>query len=195
MQTKILEIIGALLLMVLSQYAPLGKNEARYLVASVLPLFQTQTVSPAGKPDGGEWSRVVAVVDGDTLKAAVNGQTETIRLIGIDTPEVVDPRRGVQCFGREASQKAKEMLTGQSVRLVADPSQSERDTYGRLLRYVFLADGTSFNRQMIEEGYAHEYTYDSNPYQYQKEFQAAERAARSAQRGLWSSTTCQGVTF
>ena len=137
---------------------------------------------------------VTQVVDGDTIKVLMNNQTETIRLIGLDTPETVDPRKAVQCFGQEASNKAKELLTGKMVTLEADSTQGERDKYDRLLRYAFLEDGTLFNKLMISEGYAHEYTYGSNPYKYQADFQAAEVEARENNRGLWSAETCAGDT-
>ncbi len=130
------------------------------------------------------------VVDGDTFAVLVNGKKETIRLIGIDTPEVVDPRKPVQCFGKEASNKAKELLTGKKVTLTNDPTQGERDKYKRLLRYAFLEDGTNFNAYMIREGYAHEYTYQSNPYKFQTEFKTAEIYARENKRGLWADGVC-----
>ena len=72
---------------------------------------------------------VIKVVDGDTITVNLNGANETLRLIGLDTPETVDPRKPVQCFGLAASNKAKELLTGQQVRLEAEPSQGERDKY------------------------------------------------------------------
>lgn len=137
---------------------------------------------------------VSRVVDGDTIEVVIRGQNEKIRLIGIDTPEIVDSRKTVQCFGGEASEKAKSLLGGQKIRLEADPSQGDRDKYNRLLRYVFLEDGTFFNEIMINEGYAHEYTYQSNPYKYQKEFVLAEKEARENNRGLWSPDTCGGKT-
>lgn len=136
---------------------------------------------------------VVSIVDGDTIKVDINGIVEIIRLIGIDTPEVVDPRKPVECFGVEASNKAKEILAGQSVRLEADPTQGDRDSYGRLLRYVFLSDGRNFNKLMIEQGYAHEYTYNL-PYKYQTEFKQAENYARENKLGLWAPDACVQVT-
>lgn len=137
---------------------------------------------------------VSRVIDGDTIEVNINGKKETLRLIGIDTPEIVDPRKPVQCFAKEASNKAKEILNGKKVKLEADSSQGERDKYNRLLRYVFLEDGTSFNRLMIAEGYAHEYTYQSNPYKYQIEFKEAEENAREDGKGLWGADTCNGDT-
>jgi len=67
-------------------------------------------------------------------------QRYTMRLIGINTPETVDPRKPVECFGREASAEAKRLLTGQRVRIELDPSQNTYDRYGRLLGYVFVRD-------------------------------------------------------
>ena len=143
-------------------------------------------------PESGYYA-VVNVVDGDTFKVLMGNVTETVRLIGIDTPETKDPRKPVQCFGKEASAKAHSILDGQSVRLEADPSQDDRDKYGRLLRYAYLPDSTFFNKMMIEEGYAHEYTYDI-PYQFQAEFKEAETAARTQNLGLWAANTCNGNT-
>lgn len=131
-------------------------------------------------------SIITRVIDGDTVEVGGLGK---IRLIGIDTPETVDPRKPVQCFGREASDKAKQMLTGKKVRLESDPTQGDRDKYGRSLRYIYLEDGTFFNKWMIENGFAHEYTYNI-PYKYMDEFKAAERAAQDAGRGLWSENAC-----
>lgn len=133
--------------------------------------------------------KVSSVIDGDTIQVAINGEKTTLRLIGIDTPETVDPRKPVQCFGKEASAKAKSLLSGKSVRLESDPTQGERDKYQRLLRYVFLEDGTNFNKLMINEGYAHEYTYNI-PYKYQSEFKQAQKEAGEDKRGLWADDAC-----
>lgn len=135
---------------------------------------------------------VTQVVDGDTLKINVDGKVETVRLIGIDTPETVDPRKTVQCFGKEASDKAKEMLTGKKVRIETDASQGTLDKYGRSLAYIFLEDGTFFNEYMIQQGYAYEYTYD-RPYKYQAQFKADQKTAEAGERGLWSPSSCNGV--
>lgn len=132
---------------------------------------------------------VVHVVDGDTFDVEIEGKTERLRMIGIDTPETVDPRKPVQCFGKEASARTKELLLGQRVTLEADHSQDERDKYGRMLRYAFLPDGRNFGLVLIQEGYAHEYTYDK-PYKYQQQFKDAERTAREAKKGLWADDAC-----
>lgn len=134
---------------------------------------------------------VVEVIDGDTIDVQFDDKVERVRLIGINTPEIVDPRRPVQCFGKEASDKAKQVLNNNKVKLVNDPSQGDRDSYGRLLRYVYLADGSLFNKIMIDAGYAFEYTYKT-PYQYREEFLEAQKQASLNQVGLWSSSTCNG---
>ncbi len=134
---------------------------------------------------------VTKVVDGDTIAVNMDGRTETIRLIGINTPETVDPRTTVLCFGTEASNKAKELLTGKRVRIEKDPSQGDRDKYGRALAYVYREDGLFFNKYMVEEGYAYEYTYNI-PYKYQSEFKAAQKFAEAEKRGLWAPGVCDG---
>lgn len=127
---------------------------------------------------------VMKVVDGDTIDVLLDGKVERIRLIGINTPETVDPRRPVECFGKEASEKAKSILSGKLIVLESDPTQGERDKYDRLLRYVFLEDGTNLNLSMIQEGYAYEYTYNL-PYKYQTAFKQAQRKAKENKMGLW----------
>ncbi len=133
-------------------------------------------------------AQVTKVVDGDTIKVSINGNEETVRLIGINTPETVDPRKPVECFGPQASEEAKKVLSGQSVTLESDPTQDARDKYGRLLDYVFLADGTNFDLFMIRQGFAREYTY-KYPYKHQQEFKNAEALAKQEKLGLWSA--CQ----
>jgi micrococcal nuclease len=136
---------------------------------------------------------VTHVVDGDTFKIMLNGKEESVRLIGVDTPETVDPRTTVQCFGVEASNKAKELLTGEKVRIEIDSTQGERDKYDRLLGYVYLENGELFNKIMISEGYAYEYTYQS-AYKYQEEFKKAEEDAKAAEKGLWAVGACLSIT-
>jgi micrococcal nuclease len=121
---------------------------------------------------------VTKVVDSDTIWVDDNGQRQKIRMIGLDTPETVDPRKPVQCFGLEGSAQAKTILGGQSVYLETDPSQDTVDRFGRTLAYVWTTSGRLFNLDMIADGYAFEYTYDL-PYRYQQDFKAAENDART----------------
>ncbi len=133
------------------------------------------------------------MVDGDTDRISINGRSIKLRLIGIDTPETKHPSKPVQCFGPQASARAEQLLTGRSVWIEYDSSQSHRDVYGRDLVYVWLGGHTMFNEVMVREGFAHEYTYD-RPYRYQQRFRAVEAKARAAGLGLWSRRTCGGNT-
>lgn len=152
-----------------------------------------------------EQASLVRVVDGDTITVSINGKDEVVRIIGIDTAEVVDTRKTVGCFGKEASEMAKSMFDeNKTVLLEPDPSQGDRDKYQRLLRYVWIDDGSEpegrdrlpdkrgeidFGKLMIAEGYASEYTYNL-PYKYQSEYKQAELAARAAKKGLWADDAC-----
>lgn len=136
--------------------------------------------------------KVLRVVDGDTIHVLLNNKDVTIRMIGIDTPETVDPRKPVQCFGKEASNHARQLLDGTTVYLEQDTSQGDYDKYNRLLSYIWMADGRLFNQVMIAEGYAFEYTYNL-PYNYQTQFKSAQRNAQNQQIGLWSPNTCNGL--
>jgi len=153
----------------------------------------TQTTAPTTATTKSEPFSVIKVVDGDTLSIDMNGISTTLRLIGINTPETVDPRKPVECFGVEASNKAKEILTGQKVKIETDSTQGNYDKYGRLLAYVFLSDGTNFNKFMVADGYAYEYTYNL-PYKYQYEFKSAEQQAQSQKKGLWADGVCDSQT-
>src|SRR3954470_10088035 len=95
---------------------------------------------------------VIRDVDGDTVIARLpDGTVEKVRLLGVDTPEVVDPRKPVQCFGHAASDFTKSRLTGKRVSLELDAEQ--RDKYGRLLAYL-IVDGRRYNDELLERGYA-----------------------------------------
>ena len=136
---------------------------------------------------------VTSVVDGDTIKTIIDGHNITIRLLGINTPEVVDPRKPVECYGPEASAETKSLITGKSVLLSLNPNYERVDMYGRLLAYVRLMDPNDssttslfVNEFLVKQGYAYEYTFnEKNPYQYQKQFKADELEAKNAKRGLW----------
>lgn len=150
------------------------------------------TKAPTAKPvqADNKLYTVTKIVDGDTITISMNGSPETLRLVGIDTPEAVDPRTPVQCFGTEASDKTKELLVGKKVRIEKDASQGERDKYDRLLAYVYREDGLFINKYLVENGYAHEYTYNK-PYRYQADFKTAQNTAKAQGRGLWAQDACE----
>lgn len=136
--------------------------------------------------------KVLRVIDGDTIEL-VNGQK--VRYIGIDTPETVDPRKYVGCFGLESSQKNKELVQGKTVRLEKDVSDT--DKYGRLLRYVYLlsestgSDQIFVNDYLVRQGFAYASTYPPDV-KYQDQFANAQQEATSKNLGLWS--TCQNFS-
>lgn len=137
--------------------------------------------------------KVTHINDGDTIVVLADGRKETVRMIGVDTPETKDPRKPVQCFGQAASDHTKQIIgaAGQ-VRLEADPANSDRDKYSRLLRYVYLPDGTLYNATLIKDGYGFAYTIF--PYTKLDEFRTYESDARKAGRGLWSGCGVDDVT-
>jgi micrococcal nuclease len=129
--------------------------------------------------------QITKVTDGDTVHVKVDSEEITVRMKGVDTPETVDPRKTVQCFGKEASNKNKELLEGRMVTLVPDKGdKSLYDKYGRVLAYIYRDDGLFINEYLIEEGYAHEYTYGKT-YEMQNVFKKLEKQAREEKRGLW----------
>ena len=133
--------------------------------------------------------RVDRVIDGDTIKVFIDDKSETVRLIGINTPETVHPEKAVECFGAEASFKLKELLEGRNVYLKEDKTQNNKDKYNRLLRYVYRGDNLFINQWLIENGYAFEFTYEV-PYIYQNEFIQAQNKAKIAKLGLWEDGVC-----
>ncbi len=137
------------------------------------------TATPRPAPDG--MLRVSKVIDGDTIE--IEGGAH-VRYIGVNTPETVHPTKAVECFEKEASDYNKKLLEGGYVRLARDITNT--DKYGRLLRYVYLPDGTFVNLKLVTDGYAYADTYPPDV-AHAKEFVAAQSAARVAVRGLWAS--------
>lgn len=198
MQIGIGQLIGGLLVMVLlvgGSFAAGSRwnGESSAETAAAVSAFEEATSTDEifeEAPDDLPLYAVVRVVDGDTIVVNVDGKNESVRMIGVDTPELNDSRTGVQCFAQEASDKTKALVAGKKVRLEKDPSQGDRDKYKRLLAYVFREDGVFVNKNLIAEGFAHEYTYDGK-YKYQAELKAAEANAESAGKGLWAEGVCE----
>ena len=136
---------------------------------------------------GRDTARVESVADGDTIKVLLDGQRVTIRLIGVDTPEMgdrFDPSAPPQPFAREATNFTRDRLRGAEVELEYE-SGERRDRYGRTLAYVFLTDGTFLNRELLRGGYARAYT--RFPFRFRELFLAEEADARKAARGIWGT--------
>src|SRR3989344_7632586 len=161
-----------------SQSVLTSQSEAKYEAQDEIAALGTKNVIPQG-----EYFKVVRVIDGDTVEVE-GGQT--VRYIGIDTPETVHPQKTVECFGREASNKNKELVEGKFVQLEKDVS--ETDKYGRLLRYVYV-DGVFVNELLVKEGFAHASSYPPDV-KYQDLLVNAQKEAQSQNSGLWPG--CSG---
>jgi len=111
-------------------------------------------------------------------------------LLGVNTPETVDPGRPVQCYGKEASSFAKKTLGGQRIKLEGDPEADEYDKYGRLLRNIYLADGTDFNAELVSQGYAQAYVSFPQNADRKAELRRLESEAKEAKRGVWDPAVC-----
>lgn len=160
----------------------------RALVIGALLLLAAACANPSPTPAGLEEALVINVVDGDTIDVLIDGREFRVRYIGIDTPETVDPRRPLECFGREASERNRGLVEGRTVGLERDVSEIDR--FGRLLRYVWtdpsIGSGQALmvNARLVEEGYAAATTFPPDV-RYAELFSTLEAQARSQGRGLW----------
>jgi micrococcal nuclease len=124
-------------------------------------------------------------VDGDTIIARTAGRDVTVRLLGIDTPETVDPRKPVQPYGSDASCFTRDFLAGSTLTLESDPWNAGPDKYGRALNYVYRGrDGAMLNVAITRAGLAHSYLHW--PITRAQQILDAENEAHAARRGLWS---------
>ena len=157
---------------------------------SSTPVASTSaTVSPTAAPTPELFAgTVVEVVDGDTIHVQLPSGVEKVRIIGIDTPETVDPNRPASCFGPEATAFAKETLAGKPVTLELDPTQDRRDRFDRLLAHVHVGDAL-YAAEAIAGGYGIHYIYEV-PSIHAAELAAAEASAKAANLGIWAS--CEG---
>ena len=153
------------------------------LLAALLVLERGRKGSDEG---GALRARVVRAVDGDTLKVSVGGRLESVRVLGIDTPETHRPGTPIECGGPEASAHLERLLpAGTSVVLEADASQDRVDRYGRLLAYVRMPGGRLAEEEQLRAGWAESYVYGGRPVARFGTFRDAEAAARGARRGVW----------
>lgn len=171
----------------------LGKRQQRRLIQALLVLalillggvYSSPELRDTLSENQPGLYEVVEVSDGDTIVVNLDDNEERVRLIGVDTPETNHPSKPVQCFGRAATQFTTHLIDGHLVRLEADPTNSNRDRYNRLLRYVYLDDGTLVNKSIIEEGYG--FAYTSFPFEKKDEFILAQSKAQAESVGLWES--------
>lgn len=164
-----------------------GYKDSQKPVAT--PVSDVKSVSTQATPSSilnslpeGQEAVVSGVIDGDTIEID-SGQK--VRYTGIDTPETVDPRRPVGCFGKEASNENKKLVGGKTIILVKDIS--ETDKFGRLLRYVYLKDnGVFVNDYLVRNGFAKVSTYPPDV-RFNDQFLQAETEARENSRGLFQA--------
>ena len=160
----------------------------------VFGIYQDRIQSPRAVVSGEHYDRSVKVeygvpirvdhvVDGDTIVLA-NG--DSVRYIGIDTPEEFDSRKPVQCFAKEAAARNKELIGSNDIKFYKDISTT--DKYGRWLGFVYLPDGTFVNLEMVKEGYGFAYPYPPDNSK-AAEFKAAQDYAKQNKLGLWAVCT------
>lgn len=152
------------------------------VVLTAAALLGWQSMSARDDERSKGWS-VVEVLDGDTIGVIRDGVRETVRLLGVDTPETRHPDRPVECFGPEASAFTTERLLGRTVELETDVER--RDVYDRLLAYVWAA-GARFNDELVRSGHARLLVISPND-RHGRALLRAELDARAAGRGLWGA--------
>jgi len=155
------------------------------LIAAAILLRPWDRGSADG-PGGSEHltGRVVRAVDGDTLEVAIDGgPTETVRLIGVDTPETVKPDTPVQCFGPQASHFEHRRVEGRRVRLLT--GVEPRDYYGRLLAYVWI-ERRFLEAELLGRGLARVLTFHPND-RFAHRFELIAQKAAKAGKGLWNA--------
>lgn len=153
----------------------------------ILAVFMARIILAFAAAPPNEVVIVTRVFDGDTLVVERRGLEETVRLIGVDTPEISRPDTPVQYYGPEAADFARRALEGKRVTLeFEDPDRpgGSVDRYGRTLAYVLMEDGRNFNLEIVRQGYGR--VFDKYPFQYLKDFRQAERSARNAGMGIWN---------
>lgn len=187
-------LLGAALLTTIAVMSSCGSAPTATTASSLATVAGSASgLRPIGPTVSG--LEVIRVVDGDTLHVRIDGRDETVRLIGINTPETVKEGSPIECYGPEASDYAKQALTGRTVTLEYDESQGRTDQYGRTLAYVWLEgdDGslTLVNLDEVTGGYARERQYGPTPYAWKSTFRAAQSQARAAGVGLWGSCPAQ----
>lgn len=164
------------------------RRRAPPLLILALAVVASAVLLLARDPGSGAGSRAVVVraVDGDTLKVRLGGRLESVRVLGIDTPETHRPGTPVECGGPQASASMARLAPADThVVVEPDAGQDRRDRYGRLLGYVRLPDGRSAGAEQVRAGWADSYVYDGHPVARYASLRRLEADARAARRGVW----------
>lgn len=159
-------------------------RQPKALLGLFLGLWSIAPAQASASRVGVERAPVVHVSDGDTLVVDLRGHNETVRLIGVDTPELGRQDRPAQPLALEAFRFVRRMVGKKQVLLRPEPGRPDRDRYGRLLRYVLLDDGTCLNAELIKRGYGRALL--RYPFSQSNEFAAFERQARADRLGIWA---------
>jgi endonuclease YncB( thermonuclease family) len=175
---KTFRLVGSLVSAALVLFVYVGQRQGWFGAAADSATKTVQQNDPGLYP-------IDHFVDGDTIAVKMNGKTESIRMIGVDTPETHKPNSPVQCYGPAAAVFTKNLVGSQQVRLQSDPESTNRDRYNRLLRYVYLPDGRLVEAELIKGGYG--FAYTSFPFTKSDEFVRGQDAARTANKGLWGN--------
>lgn len=159
------------------------------------PSQSANLTQPKVVPPNGSKHKILNVVDGDTIKIETPEGSLTVRIIGIDTPETVHPFKPAEFGGSEASERARELLGGQTIAIHydPDPKHGKWGKYGRLLAYVDLPDGRDFGLVMIQEGFAK--AYPKYPFSRQELYLEAEQIAKTNKVGIWAEQSDPCETF
>lgn len=131
---------------------------------------------------------VARIVDGDTIDIKTDNGTASVRLIGINAPEVSHGESKGECFGDESTSHLEQLIGGSEITLEYDESQGRYDKYNRILAYIYVGND-NINYQMIRDGYAREYTYET-PYKYKNDFVKAGDSAAEEKLGIWANNIC-----
>jgi len=164
-----------------AKFLRLNNNEGKIKIIFYFILFFITSVDCFLCSQQQPFRRCIRVVDGDTIILDGN---ETVRLLGVDTPEKSDSRKLVRYFGFQAAEFTRKLVEGKIVRLEYD--KNKKDLYHRTLAYVFLKDGKFVNSEIIKQGYG--FTYTKFPFKYLDQFRQYEREARENRLGLWASS-------
>ena len=189
-RTQIINLISVFIILSLAFLSGhnLTQTEVRQVGESIQAVLgeQIQLTQPTNQPETDKQIAIVArVIDGDTIELT-NGKK--VRYLGINTPETKAPKKIIECFGKEASQRNRELVEGKQIAL--EKNVSETDKYGRLLRYVYV-DDQMVNELLVKEGFAQVSAYPPDV-KYQELFIKAEQKAREQKLGLWS-TLCDDI--
>jgi len=146
----------------------------------------TDTSSPFEEAEKSGPYEIVKVTDGDTVQVLVDGEKIKVRIIGVDTPEVVSTTEPVQCYGPESSVFAEQLLEGSSVYLEYDESQGVLDSFGRTLAHVWTEDQKLYAAEAIRNGFGVEKTYSAD-YKYKQMYLENQSKAKESSIVLWGN--------